>query len=735
MSDENQRYWASETEPLRFIARTKDRLATHLTLLQRSGRLSNMIRMLSAYYGHGTDGARDSGALQTAGEDGEVVAMHINAVKPIINNTLSLIAGQEPAVKPKPRNEDARALAQARLADSLREAFEGATSSKEAEIDVVRGGLLASSWTLGQAWRPREGKEWAIGPNGPIYEGDADIFVLPPWRVVYDFAAPEASKRKWGFFRQPQSRWDIAAHLEEQGNASADPLEKEKLLEAARKLRVAGGGAGEPTSLLSKLWASVSQTLGSSVTMLQGLDALLGETLPEEDVVWVWELRHLPSPALPQGRLVRWVDPDIVLFDTLALGKGYPYHEKDLHLYEYSPERTVTASGGHTGAFDLGAMQEFLDVCHASISNTVNILGQMQIWQQGDEAPVVRQLSTGNSVLTGKTKPELLNWPAVKGEVVQAAEYVLSRAREAMALNDVVMGQPDKGMPASAQALQRAQAMQFHAVAQAERVRLRARNVNGLLRMLKRFADSPRETALVGKARAYELREWKSEDIEDVELFDVEAVNPMSATFEGRQSLLELLMKLGVIKEPDALLTFVQTGSLGSVTSTQTMQRELVEANVSLLQDGVGPPPVDPVASLDQGQPVFVPPPDGAKALIILKSDPHHLAIPAYLGVLASPTSRENPAIVKAATEAIQLSLQYWQMLTPDEAMCFGIPPLASQLMMAGMPPGAPQPGGDGEPPSGPKAGDGIEEAKLPAPPEDPLTGDHEDAGATGLTQ
>ena len=165
------------------------------------------------------------------------------------------------------------------------------------------------------------------------------------------------------------------------------------------------------------------------------------------------------------------------------------------------------------------------------------------------------------------------------------------------------------------------------------------------------------------------------------------------------------------------------------------MQRELVEANVSLLQDGVGPPPVDPVASLDQGQPVFVPPPDGAKALIILKSDPHHLAIPAYLGVLASPTSRENPAIVKAATEAIQLSLQYWQMLTPDEAMCFGIPPLASQLMMAGMPPGAPQPGGEGEPPSGPKAGDGIEEAKLPAPPEDPLTGDHEDAGATGLTQ
>lgn len=731
-------YWAAETDTNRFTSRVKERLAAHLALLQRSGRLSNMVRMLSAYYGHGTDGARDSGALQDKGEDGEIVAMHINAVRPIVNNTLSLIAGTEPAVKPKARNEDARALAQARLADALREAFEGATSSKESEIDVVRGGLLASSWTLGQAWRPREGKEWAMGPNGPLYEGDADVFVLPPWRVVYDFSAPEASKRKWGFFRQPQPRWDLAAHLEEQGNATADPLEKQRLLEGAKKLRDGGGsGAAMPASLLTKLWESVSESIGSSVTMLQGLDALLGETLPPEDVVWVWELRHLPSPALPQGRLVRWVDPDIILFDTLKAGVGYPYEGKDLHLYEYCPERTVTASGGHTGAFDLGALQEFLDICHASISNSVNILGQMQMYQEGDQAPAVRYLATGNTVLVGSREPKLLNWPAVKLEVIQAAEYALSRAREAMALNDVVMGQPEKGMPASAQALQRAQAMQFHAVAQAERVRLRARNVNGLLRMLKRFADSPRETALVGKGRAYELREWKASDIEDVELFDVEPVNPMMASFEGRQSLLELYIKLGIVKDPDALLTFMTTGSLGTVTSVQTMQRELIEANVSLIQDGVGPPPVDAAKSLELGYPVFVPPADGARSLIILKSDPHHLAIPAYLGVLSSPSSRENPAVVKAAQEAINLSAEYWTALTPDEAYQFGIPPLPSQQMMMGAPPpgeetGKPTDAEMKEPEGG---GDGIEEAQLPSPPENPLDGSQEDAGATGLPQ
>ena len=459
-------------------------------------------------------------------------------------------------------------------------------------------------------------------------------------------------------------------------------------------------------------------------------------------------MRHLPSPALPQGRLVRYVDPDISLFDSLEQGTVYPYDKKELHLFEFCPERVVTGSGGHTGAFDLGAMQEFLDICTASIATQVSIAGQMQIWSGADAAPQVRALSTGNTVLNSPSKPELMDFAALKPEVLQAAEWVSSKLNQAMALNDVVMGQPEKGMPASAQALQRAQAMQFHAVAQGERVRLRARNANGKLKLLKRFALAPRITEMAGASKAYEVREWKAEDISDVERFDVEPINPASATFEGRQSMLEMLMQMGAISTPDALLTFLQTGSLESITSTATAQRELVESNVSLLQKGIGPPQVDMQAmtpliqeALDSGAPpplpVFLPPAEGEEVLHILKSDPHHLAIPAYVGVLSSPASRSDASLMKACTEAIQLSMQYWQSLTPDEASCYGVPPLPSHLAAAGMPPPAP---GEGPPPGPPDAGappdDGQAEMPVPAkPPPDPLTGDQEDAGAVGLPQ
>jgi hypothetical protein len=390
-----------------------------------------------------------------------------------------------------------------------------------------------------------------------------------------------------------------------------------------------------------------------------------------------------------------------------------------------------------------------MDICTASVATQVSISGQVQFWSPDEQAPQVRALSTGNTVINSRTKPEVLDNPALKPEVLRAMEWVSGQLNQAMALNNVVMGQPDKGMPASAQALQRAQAMQFHAVAQGERVRLRARNANGKLKLLKRFALAPRITEMAGTAKQYEVREWKAEDISDVERFDVEPINPTSATFEGRQSMLEMLMQMGAIRTPDALLTFLQTGSLESITSTATAQRELVESNVALLQKGIGPPKVDMKAmapllqeALEQGlpppMPVFLPPEEGEEVLMILKSDPHHLAIPAYVGVLSSPASRNDATLMQACTEAIQLSLTYWQALTPDEAQCYGVPPLPSHLAAAG---GMPPPPGEGPPGEGPPPvggempDDGQPEMPKPAePPENPLTGE-QDSSTTGLVQ
>jgi hypothetical protein len=721
-------YWAAETTPARLIPRVLERMTNSLGLLRASGRLDKARSLLSAYYGNGTDATRDSSQLRDAGEDGEVTELHVNGVRPVINNTLSLIAGQPLKMKARARNEDARALAQTRFAEFLLESTEHQSGSDEMEVACVRGGLLASAWALGQAWRPKDGKEWARDESGkPVFEGDISLFVMPPWRYAFDMAAPNENARKWGLFRLPASRWDTASQLDvDDETFNALPPEQradaEKRRELAEKIR-SHTTEGPAQSIVPAPWSTTNGSTASA------LDALLGEMLPAEDVVWVWELRHLKTAALPRGRLVRFVEPDLILWDSLTEGVDYPYEE--LHLYEFAPERAVAGTAGHTGAFDLGGLQEFMDICTASIATTANINGQMHLWTGDEGPPQVHDLSSGNTVIQTPTMPVPLEYPALKPELLEVLEWVSTTANQAMALNDVVMGRPDKGMPASAQALQRAQAQQFHAVSQAARVELRRRNANGKLRLFKQFARTPRVATLGGAGRRYEVREWQREDLEDVELYEVEPIDPASGTFEGRQAMMEYLAGTGVFQQrPDALLTYMQTGSLSAVTASMTSQRELVEANVALLQKGIGPPPVDMNASLQSGSPVFVEPPDGGEVLLLLKSDPHHLAIPAYAGVLASPSTRRDPKMTRACQEAIMLSLEFWAALTPDESAAFGIPPLPSQLAMA-TPSMPPTHSATPDEPSNPAPQ--VEGVKLPAPPDNPLTGASESASSTGL--
>lgn len=722
-------YWANERDPKALIARCMERFGWHMAALKSSGRWASMRSLLSTYYGNGTDGLRDSTALRETGDDGETVEMHTNQVRPVIANTMSLIVGQWPEVKPRAINEGSKALAETRLAAGLHDYYERKTSGRSRVMDTVRGGLLASSWNLGHSWAPSDGKEFAIGEDGtPIYEGDIQSFVLPPWRCVWDFAAADESSRKWVLFRRHVSRYDTAESL-----AAKQP-------ELAEKLR----RHVEAGSMWSRI-ASVKD-LGE----MKSLDSLLGEILPDEDVLWVWELRHLPTPALPVGRLVRFVEPDHVLFDTLGLEKPttYPYEDSELHVREYSPERVVAGAAGHTAGFDLLGLQEFVDIATASMATTLNVNGQNRFWSGGDTGTNVRALGMNGAVVETQTKPEVLEFPAFRQDVMMAADWGINQLNSAMAINEVARGQPTAGMPAQAMALLKATAIQYHAVAQGDFVRLVEWNANSRLRLLKRFARTERTAQLVGKGRTYELKKWSEKDIANVAGFDVEPVNPSANSFESRNAIGEMFVERGMLSM-EAYLTFVQTGNLEQGLATKTAQKELVESNVDMLQSGVGLPPVDmaqmqPLMEqwsmqsqqaaamggppLPEPLPIFQSTPPGQKVLRLLRSDPHHLAIPAYLAVLSSPSSREDGELMKVATEVIQLSIAFWTDLSPDEAACYGIPPLPSQAMAAGMPPpgegGPPGATETSEKPKGPPSGEGVPEEGDIEQPKDPTSGE-----------
>jgi hypothetical protein len=691
------------------------RIAQNSKRLVAQGRLDKARRLLSARYGFGVDGIQRTDTIRTTGPGGSVSALSINLTRPLLENVLSLIAGQRPGIKPIATNTDSTSTAQARLADDLRGYYERIFDLPNLEVDVVRGGLSASSWWLIQSWKPTSGAPLTVDPDtGRLsYEGDVELVSLPFWRVACDPVARRETQRQWVCFRTPANRYDLAVDY---------PLCAQNLLQGVTGNEDWGKRLGE-------------------LDAVRNLDSLFGDVIDSEDAVWVWELRHLQTPALPEGRLVRFIDSDTILFDSMMLppveGENAPrrskYPYKQLHALEWAPERVVGTANGHTSGFDLLALQELADVCTSSMATTLNMLGTPHLWvgpgTEGTRAPTYPLGQSGVMALEGPVAPQLVDFAALKPEVVQALGVVREAARESVSINNVVAGQPDKGMPAQAMALMRAQAVQFHSTAQGEYVRLVERNVTGVLQLLKAFARTKRVAEIAGKSGAWLTKEWSAEDVAGVERFACEPINPMTLSYESRVALADTMSKMGWI-DREGFMSIYSSGQLKEALDSTTSARDLISANKDLLRSGVGLPPVDMAATgaaqqeaiaagLDPADvaPVFMD--DGKPHVRLLKTDPHWLAYNEYKAVLDSPTSRENAEIVAAVAGVLQETLRLWASLTPDELVAAKGPPLPSQAPPPMMPPeGGPPSESDGdlEPtkPNGPS---------LPKPPPDPLTG------------
>lgn len=725
-------YWAAEQDPTELVRRSLARFCGSMNSARKIGTLDRTRRMLMAYYGRGVDG-RDTTRTRIGGKQGELALMVHNAVRPLNAQVLALICGQRPGLKPVATNTDADSIAQTALADGIRSHYERTLEVPAVETDVVRGGTLAGQFWAVESWKRSKGAAYGIGEDGRLaYEGGIELVSLPWWRGAADPLARRPSQRQWFLFKQPANRFDLAAEY---------PSCAKKLLEGIEARNTYD-------------WAE--QITGFSD--FEQLDVLFGDTLEAEEGVWVWELRHIPTPALPKGRLVRFLNTECVLFDSAQYAQqpatpaglqtvdagaqplptvehqapvevgedvsapagvtdvGYPYEE--LHAYDYCPERVVGTTVGHASGWDTLGLQEMLDVCTITMATVVNLFGTPHLWAgpKGAAGLNAEKMSTGPIIIETASKPEVLKFEALSRDVVEAIGLIRELAAEAASLNKTVMGEQDAGMPAQLAALQRAQAVQVHQTATGEYVRLVENIATGLLRLSQRFAMSEQTAEIAGKAGAFELKKWKREDIAGVPRFAVELVNPLTQSFEGRQAEAEFMAKMNWLSR-DAYLALKATGTFKEPLEADQARLELLAQHKQLMRDGKGLPPIDQNATMQALQvwnearlaeanggppagpapgPVFTAGDD--QCVRLTRLDPHWATIPEYFSVLLSPAARENPAVVKAVTGVIQESARLWASLTPDELAYMHGPALPSQI--AASTPGAPMGGPAGDQPA-----------------------------------
>lgn len=675
-------YWASESNPADLVDAALEKHDTRMTRASETGFSKRSRDLIRAYYGISPSGTRAS-QLSSGGEQGEVVSYSYNAVRPLITNTLGLIAGQRPGLKAVAGNSDSVSLSDSMLADSLRTYAEEQHAIPSVELDCVRGGLIAGAWGIILDWERTHGAEISLDPDTGrvIYEGDIIVRSLPWWDYSFDSTRTQ-TQRRWVLFRRKVNKFELAADY---------PSKSEELLKSAE------------TKTQSSF---VERVTGAASISDAGLSNIF-DTVLQDDEVWLWEFRHLPTAALPLGRLVRFVDRDCILFDSQNVdGKSVQSPYSELHAYEYSPERVIGMAEGHSGHFDLLGSQHLLDVATSSIATSMNISGTPLLWNETGNGIAISQLSGGPQLVTSPRKPETIEMPAFKPDVANVISLFQGLMRESAAVNEVVAGAPSKGMPAQAMALLRAQAVQYHQVAQSEYFKLVKDVATGVLQLYKDFATTERVAEIAGSASEYQVREWSAENLKGFSGFTLEAVNPMMQSYEGRLGLGESLLQKGEISTR-GFLTLIQTGSLKEPLESKESQLVLIQKHKELLRQGIGLPPLDMQQTKMQGQPVFVD--DGKPHVLLLKTDPHWIAYPEYQSVLSDPNARRNPAVARAVMDVLDETLRLWKALTPDEIAAVNGVPLPSSMMP---PPGMIDQMGEPPPPD-------RSSPSLPKPPQD----------------
>jgi len=637
-------YWASEVDSEVCAAAAWRRIERYRDALRTSGLSARIRKSRSAYLGYGPRGDVDSSRLTAGGEEGEALDLNVNQYAAMVTQAVALTTNNKPAVKAIASNSDFESLGQAQFAEALNDYYERelAVSDREYEATLAMV-LFGEAWII-EDWDASAGQQYMPDENGVVMLGDVRVYAMGPFDVAHDPEAQDVEALTWVCWRRRVNKWDLAARY---------PNKRDDILSETLQSR---DGAADGVNDFDFAYRS-------------------GEAA-ESDTVWLWELRHVPTPALPRGRLLRFLSDKVVLSDTVRAAEGgvedlgYPYRGQ-LFAFSAAPERMPGTAHGHTAFFDLLSLQEGVDLSASIMASAINAGGLQNLYVPRGSNITANKLTGALNVIEydGNLKPEAQSNLALQPEVEKFAQSMLDWMQRRVSLNEVVTGNPSAGMPAQAMALLRAQAIEFHSRLQSAYERLVQRTRTGILKLLQQYANEERVALVAGKSNTWALKTFKSDTIAGFDRFVCEPVNPALKTMAGKVSFAQPLLEGGMIT-PQQYLQLFTTGRLEPVLKFSADNQARIEREKEMLLQGIGLPPakVDPMT----GQPVVDPmtnipefADDGGTYIRPLISDTFWSAIPEYLSVLAMPEVRQNPNVVNAVLNLVDYCMKLWKVQPP----------------------------------------------------------------------
>lgn len=643
--------------------------------------------------------------IVTDGEQGEIKRSVENHYRAIGDHKIQITTQTRPAIQCCAANSDKQSLEQTAVGDAvveyhLTERALERLIKQSAKKAVYQGeGFIEGGWDAhaGDDVAPEtEGLLGAIdNPEAAapkmVKSGEPEFHCLGPLDVIRDPCAKSWTEaaRQWVITRKWVNKYDLAA----------------KYPDLAPKI--------------------VNLAFNSASDDCVRLDpARTG--LEETDLIPLWTLHHMKTPAVPDGRIVVFASEDVTLIDG-------PYPYRTLMLAREAPDELGESPFGATPMTDLLGPQDAFNAADTSILTNQTLRGTGNVKCNDPNVDITAFAGFGNVVqIKDNGVLEPLEFPATPSEFFQ---YKADK-KEAMAAlvgsNSVAMGSPSAELsgdaPGNKMALFVETAMRNNSGFEQSHVDAIRDTAQMVLHLYADFGGSHERLAkILGKSRAYLVKSFTADTLKDIDRVRVDLGNPALRTTQGKMSIADRMVELELINSDTApqYLELIKTGSLDPLTENIEAEENFVRGENEALMDGSVP---------------HVP----------FLYDNHIKHIRSHKALLNNPQLRQNTPENAAAQERITAALQVHRNMLlqmPPEAIAMlsasdrAVYNEILALMAPPMPPNGttpPAPGAStGTPP--PPAGDasstmgppqGGETPGLPSLPKSPLTGAPTDLGA-----
>ena len=513
--------------------------------LTTNGYLEKLKNCWAAYHGAYFTDMSSGHTITFAGEQGELAQLPVNHIRNLAQHMYVMTTSSRPSLEARAANGDYKTSAQVTLANGLLDYYMREKRLEKYINKAVEFGIVLGAGYVKLEWDATSGKviEEDEENGDKIFEGDLKFSNLSPFDVVFDVNREDAD-HDWILVRTYKNKYDLAAKY---------PEFEDKII-----------------SLNTK-----SDNDKSTVSIFRKIDS---------DQVEVWTMYHKKSDAMPQGRELIFLSDDIILHDQTL-----PYRR--IPIFRIVPNEILGTAFGYSNLFDLLPLQEGINHLYSSImSNNIAFSTQNLFVRSGSNIDITN-LGGGLNIIQGTEKPEPLNLLGTSQETYSFLSILEGKMEQLSGISSVTRGTPDPAQnlrSGNALALIQSMAIQFQSGLQNQYVQLLEDIGVAVIETLQDYATAPRVASVIGINNRQYLKEFKGDDIKDINRVIVDVGNPLARTTAGRVQMAEQLMQMK--PEEFSIQQYAQvinTGRIDGMMESPVDQANLIQQENERLIQGI----------------------------------------------------------------------------------------------------------------------------------------------------